>query len=103
MRLEHLNEETFSEFVNSEEVVLIDLWATWCGPCRMLAPELEKLVNEGVVSVGKVDVDENEGLAEKYEVSSIPTLLLFKKGELKAKSVGFVPYEQLKDSVLSKK
>ena len=103
MRLEHLNEETFSEFVNSEEVVLIDLWATWCGPCRMLAPELEKLVNEGVVSVGKVDVDENEGLAEKYEVSSIPTLLLFKKGELKAKSVGFVPYEQLKDFVLSNK
>ena len=92
MRLEHLNEENFSEFVNSEEVVLIDLWATWCGPCRMLAPELEKLVNEGVVSVGKVDVDENEGLAEKYEVSSIPTLLLFKKGELKAKRVGFVPY-----------
>jgi thioredoxin 1 len=69
----------------------------------MLAPELEKLVNEGVVSVGKVDVDENEGLAEKYEVSSIPTLLLFKKGELKAKSVGFVPYEQLKDFVLSNK
>lgn len=103
MRLEHLNEENFSEFVNSEEVVLIDLWATWCGPCRMLAPELEKLVNEGVVSVGKVDVDENEGLAEKYEVSSIPTLLLFKKGELKAKSVGFVPYEQLKDFVLSNK
>lgn len=103
MRLEHLNEENFFEFVNSEEVVLIDLWATWCGPCRMLAPELEKLVNEGVVSVGKVDVDENEGLAEKYEVSSIPTLLLFKKGELKAKSVGFVPYEQLKDFVLSNK
>lgn len=103
MRLEHLNEENFAEFVNSEEVVLIDLWATWCGPCRMLAPELEKLVNEGVVSVGKVDVDENEGIAEKYEVSSIPTLLLFKKGELKAKSVGFVPYEQLKDFVLSNK
>ena len=103
MRLEHLNEENFFEFVNSEEVVLIDLWATWCGPCRMLAPELEKLVNEGVVSVGKVDVDENEGLVEKYEVSSIPTLLLFKKGELKAKSVGFVPYEQLKDFVLSNK
>ena len=82
MRLEHLNEENFEEFINSEEKVIVDLWATWCGPCRMLAPELEKLVNNGVISVGKVDVDENEAIAEKFNVQSIPTLLLFKGGKL---------------------
>ena len=97
MRLEHLNEENFEEFINSEEKVIVDLWATWCGPCRMLAPELEKLVNNGVISVGKVDVDENEAIAEKYNVQSIPTLLLFKGGKLVDTMVGFVPYEKLKE------
>ena len=97
MRLEHLNEENFEEFINSEEKVVVDLWATWCGPCRMLAPELEKLVNNGVISVGKVDVDENEAIAEKYNVQSIPTLLLFKGGKLVDTMVGFVPYEKLKE------
>ena len=97
MRLKHLNEENFEEFINSEEKVVVDLWATWCGPCRMLAPELEKLVNNGVISVGKVDVDENEAIAEKYNVQSIPTLLLFKGGKLVDTMVGFVPYEKLKE------
>jgi thioredoxin 1 len=97
MRLEHLNEENFEEFINSEEKVIVDLWATWCGPCRMLAPELEKLVNNGVISVGKVDVDENEAIAEKFNVQSIPTLLLFKGGKLVDTMVGFVPYEKLKE------
>ncbi len=97
MRLEHLNEENFEEFINSEEKVVVDLWATWCGPCRMLAPELEKLVNNGVISVGKVDVDENEAIAEKFNVQSIPTLLLFKGGKLVDTMVGFVPYEKLKE------
>lgn len=97
MRLEHLNEENFEEFINSEEKVIVDLWATWCGPCRMLAPELEKLVNNGVISVGKVDVDENEAIAEKINVQSIPTLLLFKGGKLVDTMVGFVPYEKLKE------
>ena len=101
MRLEHLNEKNFDEFVKSEDIVLIDLWATWCGPCRMLAPELERLVNDGVISVGKVDVDENEGIAIKFGVESIPTLLLFKNGELKAKSIGFLPYEKLKEFISS--
>jgi len=97
MRLEHLNEENFEEFINSEEKIIVDLWATWCGPCRMLAPELEKLVNNGVISVGKVDVDENEAIAEKFNVQSIPTLLLFKGGKLVDTMVGFVPYEKLKE------
>jgi thioredoxin 1 len=97
MRLEHLNEENFEEFINSEEKVVVDLWATWCGPCRMLASELEKLVNNGVISVGKVDVDENEAIAEKFNVQSIPTLLLFKGGKLVDTMVGFVPYEKLKE------
>ena len=101
MRLEHLDEKNFDEFVKSDQVILIDLWATWCGPCRMLAPELEKLVSDGICSVGKVDVDENEDIAVKFGVESIPTLLLFTNGVLKAKSVGYLPFEKLKEFINS--
>jgi len=86
------------EVLNSEIPVLVDFWATWCGPCRMLAPVLEDLAKEldGVVKVGKVNIDEEMGLAMKYRVEVIPTLMLFQKGELVKKTSGFMEKEEIK-------
>ena len=85
------------EVLNSELPVLVDFWATWCAPCRMLAPIVEEIAaeNEGKVKVGKVNVDEEGELAMRYQVSSIPTLLLFENGQLQNKSVGYRPKEEL--------
>ena len=79
------------EVIKSDVPVVVDFWATWCGPCRMIAPEVETLAEEydGKVKVGKVNVDEEEKLAVKYKVSSIPTLILFKNGEAVKKSIGY--------------
>ena len=73
------------------EVVLVDFWATWCGPCRMLAPVIAEIADahEGVLKVGKVNVDEQPELATAYRVESIPTVFLFRNGEIAAKAVGF--------------
>lgn len=86
------------EVLNSEIPVLVDFWATWCGPCRMLAPVLEDLAKEldGIVKVGKVNIDEEMGLAMKYRVEVIPTLMLFKNGELVKKTSGFMEKEEIK-------
>ena len=93
-----LNEKNFEEEVlNSSIPVLVDFWATWCGPCRMLAPVIEEIANEyeGVAKVCKLNVDEAPKLAAKYGVMSIPTVIVFKNGEVADKSVGFVPKENL--------
>ena len=78
------------ELIAGEKPVVCDFWATWCMPCRMLAPVIEEIAseNEGKIKVGKVNVDENPDLARKYRVMSIPTVLVFKNGELTATSVG---------------
>jgi thioredoxin 1 len=82
-------------------VVLVDFWAAWCGPCKMIAPVLEELDTEigNEVKIVKVDVDNNQGTAGQYGIMSIPSLLLFVDGELKAKTAGFMPKEALIDFI----
>lgn len=87
--------EEFKEFIKNDKVV-IDLFATWCGPCRMMTPVLEQLDKEhNELHIGKVDVDELSDIAALFNVSSIPTLLLISKGEVKYKQVGYMPYSNL--------
>ena len=87
------------EVLKSELPVLIDFWATWCGPCRMLAPVIEQLAQEydGKVKVGKVNVDEQPELAEKFGIMSIPYVVLMKNGEIVKTSVGYRPKAQIED------
>ena len=82
-------------------VVLVDFWAAWCGPCKMIAPVLEEVDAEmnGEVKVVKVDVDNNQATAGEYGIMSIPSLLLFVDGELKAKTAGFMPKDALVDFI----
>lgn len=89
-----LTDATFNEVVGSAETpMLVDFWAEWCGPCKMIAPILEELATEqeGRLSIGKLNVDDNLGVAQQYSVMSIPTLILFKGGEPVARLVGAKP------------
>ena len=83
----------FEELLQDEKLVIVDFWATWCGPCRMLSPLVDELAEkyEGKVKFGKINVDEQPRLAMNYGVESIPTLLLFKDGRAVDKSIGVVP------------
>ena len=85
------------EVLKSDIPVLVDFWASWCGPCKMLSPIIAQIAEEhaGKVKVGKINVDEQQELAAQYRVMSIPTLIVFKNGEAVAQSVGVQPKEQI--------
>ena len=95
--MKHFNDAAFDETIrNSDKPVVVDFWATWCGPCQMLAPVIEELDNSrDDLVVGKVDVDEEPALAMRFQVASIPTVLVFRGGKLTGKVVGYVSREEL--------
>jgi len=95
----HVTEQDFdAQVLKAQEPVLVDFWAEWCAPCRMIAPIVEDLAQEyeGKVKVAKVDVDDNSAIANRYGIMSIPTLAIFKGGEMVERLVGYMPKPELK-------
>ena len=92
----HFNKESFEQAVNSGKLVMVDFWAAWCGPCRMLSPVIDGLDKkyEGKAVIGKVNVDEEQELAIRYGVMSIPTVIFFKNGQEIARKVGVMPEKE---------
>lgn len=89
----HLKDENFSELI--KEKVVVDFYATWCGPCKMLGPVFEEVANESSIKFVKVDIDEHEDLCREYKVMSVPTLILFENGKEVRRNIGFIPKEKL--------
>lgn len=96
-----ITDASFKEVISSDKPVLVDFWATWCGPCRMLAPIIEELAQDfdGKVVVGKVDVDNNQQVSMEYGIRNIPTVLIFKNGEVVDKIVGVSPKEVIAEKL----
>ena len=94
--LKHYENEDFKNLI-SKDMVLVDFFATWCGPCKMLSPVLEQLASEVTFDIIKVDVDKSEDLAREFGIMSVPTLILFKNGEVIKRQSGFVPKEEIKE------
>ncbi len=92
-----------AQVLKSSEPVVVDFWAEWCGPCKMIAPVLEEIAGtlNGKVKIVKLNVDENPATAQKYGIMSIPTLMLFKKGELASRQVGAAPKQKLEQWITS--
>lgn len=91
----------FDELLSLNKVVVADFWATWCGPCKAMGPSIDELATEyeGKALIGKVDVEENNDLAEKYAIRSVPTIIFFKDGEMVDKQVGAVPKAVLESKI----
>ena len=93
-----VTDKTFEDFIASNEVVVLDCWAAWCGPCRMLTPIIEQLAKErSDVVFGKLNVDHNRQIPMKYGIMSIPTLLYFKNGQLVDKTLGALPRARIQE------
>ncbi len=96
--ISHVSDDTFeNDVLNSDVPVLVDYWAEWCGPCKVIAPVLEEIASEydGKMRICKLDIDENEATPPKYGIRGIPTLMLFKNGQVEATKVGAVSKSQL--------
>ncbi|TKJ37551.1 thioredoxin [candidate division LCP-89 bacterium B3_LCP] len=100
--LTHVTDASFKEEVLDNDLpVLVDFWAAWCGPCKLIGPIVEKIAdaNEGRLKIGKVDVDNNQQVAAQYGIRSIPTLILFKGGKPVEQIIGLVPMDQIQSKV----
>ncbi|WP_187119288.1 thioredoxin [Clostridium polynesiense] len=97
----HVGDNDFANQIENEKgIVLVDFWATWCGPCKMIAPVLEQLSSEiPEIKIAKVEVDENPASASKYRITSIPTLMVFKNGTVVETVVGFRPKQELEQII----
>ena len=96
-----ITENDFNELLKGDKPVVVDFWAEWCGPCRMIAPVVDELAEayEGQAIIGKVNVDENEDLSIKYGIRNIPTILFFKNGELVDKHIGGATKAALEEKI----
>ena len=94
-----IKDSNFEELVASGKPLVIDFWATWCGPCKKIAPDVEALAYQDQVIIGKCDVDDNDELTGKFGIRNIPTVLFIKDGEVKDKTVGAVTKAQLEEKV----
>ena len=95
MSVIHLENENFEELIKNKKVV-VDFYATWCGPCKMFGPVFEKVSNESSINFIKIDVDAHEDIARKYGIMSIPTIVLLNNGEVEKKHMGFMTEDELK-------
>ena len=99
-KIVHTNDDNFeADVLNSDKAVLLDFWAEWCGPCKMIAPLLDEAADqyEDKLTVAKLNIDENPNTPAKYQIRSIPTLLLFKDGNVLAQKLGAMPKKDLTD------
>jgi thioredoxin 1 len=96
-----LTSQNFSETIAKDQLVVVDFWAEWCGPCKMLSPIIDELSTEmeGKVTIGKVDVSDEQDIAAEYGVRNIPTILFFKNGEIVDKQVGALPKANLQEII----
>lgn len=96
-----ITDANFDEIIKTGQPVLVDFWAEWCGPCKMIGPVVEELAGDfdGKAVIGKVNVDDNPGVSARFGIRSIPTLLVFKNGEIVDKQIGAVPKTALADKI----
>jgi thioredoxin 1 len=96
-----LTDDTFTRFVEDNSLVVVDLWAPWCGPCRFVSPIIEEIARDytGKIAFGKINVDQNPRVATQYSIMSIPTILVFKNGQLVDRIIGAMPRERLEPKI----